>query len=227
MYTDKILNLKLKLLQNKTQRFNNKNINNLKSYSELIFALKKKYTIFFNIIEQQGIQYKQFLSAFLCILNGYNEPFSIRLDNPSFNKRESKYLYKVYNIFTSNYNYIKLLPWNKYNIVKCHNINKEFRNKIRINKEQFIQCVIVLFPKFIKKYPKLFFELIQKLQDINKETISVIHLYKYLVYCGDKLAKDEYYNKSLKDKNKFKFNKKKIEIFLRIFTYEQLINILL
>ena len=230
MNSDRLINLKLQLLQDKTQRFSKENISKLRSHSELIIALKKKYPMFFDIIDNHGIQYKQFLSAFfLCILTGHYEPFSIRLEKEILKrKRDSKYLNKVYNIYSANYNYITLLPWNKYNIVKCYNVNEEFSKitSIRINKEQFMQCIVVLFPKFIKKYPKLFFELNKKLEEINKETISVIHLYKYLIYCGDKIAKDEYYNKSLKDKNKYKFSKNKIETFLRIFTYEQLINIL-
>jgi hypothetical protein len=230
MNQDRLINLKLQLLQDKTQRFSKENISKLRSHSELIMALKKKYPMFFDIIGNHGIQYKQFLSAFfLCILTGHYEPFSIKLEKETLKrKRDSKYLTKVYDIYSANYNYITLLPWNKYNIVKCYNINEEFSktSSIRINKEQFMQCIVVLFPKFIKKYPKLFFELNKKLDETNKETISVIHLYKYLIYCGDKIAKDEYNNKSLKDKNKYKFSKNKIETFLRIFTYEQLINIL-
>lgn len=230
MNQDRLINLKLQLLQDKTQRFSKNNVSKLRSHSELIMALKKKYPIFFDLIHYHGIQYKQFLSCFfLCILTGHYEPFSIRLEKEKLEgKRDIKYLNKVYDIRSSNYNYITLLPWNKYNIVKCYNVNKEFNKStsIKINKEQFMQCIIVLFPKFIKKYPKLFYKLNKKLQESNKKTISVIHLYKYLIYCGDKLAKDEYYNKSLKNRNKFKFSKNKIETFLRIFTYEQLINIL-
>jgi len=238
MNKDKLINLKLQLLQDKTQRFRKENISKLRSHSELIAALKKKYPMFFDIIDNHGIQYKQFLSAFfLCILTGNLEPFSIKLEKETL-KKDSKYLNKVYDIYSANYNYITLLPWNKYNIVKCYDTNEELSKTLgttsgtisgkitRINKEQFMQCVVVLFPKFIKKYPKLFFELNKKLEDTNKETISVIHLYKYLIYCGDKIAKDEYNSKSLKNKNKFKFSKNKIETFLRIFTYEQLINIL-
>ena len=243
MNSDRLINLKLQLLQHKTQRFRKDNISKLRSHSELIIALKKKYPMFFYIIDNHGIQYKQFLSTFfLCILTGHYEPFSIRLEKETLTKKSDyKYLNKVYNIYSANYNYITLLPWNKYNIVKCYNVNntndtnEEFSKTsgkststiTRINKEQFMQCVVVLFPKFIKKYPKLFFELNKKLEETNKETISVIHLYKYLIYCGDKIAKDEYNNKSLKDKNKFKFSKNKIETFLRVFTYEQLINILI
>ena len=224
MYSNNLINLKLQLLQDKTQRFRQENINKLKSHTELIYALKKKYPIFFGIIDNYGIQYKQFLSAFfLCILTSHYEPFSIRLEKESL-KKNSKYLNKVYNIYSANYNYIKLLPWNKYNIVKCNNLKYSKNFKIRINKEQFMQCIVVLFPIFIKKYPKLFFELNKKLKETNKKTISAIHLYKYLVYCGDKISKDEYYNKSIKSKNKF--SKNKIETFLRIFTNEQLINIL-
>ena len=220
MNSNKLINFKLQLLQDKTQRFSKVNISKLRSHSELIVALKKKYPMFFDIIDNHGIQYKQFLSAFfLCILTGYNEPFSIRIENAKYPN--------LYDLYSANYNYIRILPWNKYNIVKCYNINKELKTNIRINKEQFMQCIVVLFPKFIKKYQKLFIELNKKLQKTSKKTISVMYLYKYLVYCGDKIAKDEYYNKSIKDKNKFKFSKNKIETFLRIFTYEQLINILI
>ena len=232
MNQDGLINLKLKLLQDKTQRFSKENICKLKSHSELIMALKKKYPMFFEIIENHGIQYKQFLSGFfLCIMTGNHEPFSIKLEKETLKrKRDSKYLHKIYDIHSANYNYITLLPWNKYNIIKCYNVNNEFSKTLgtitRINKEQFMQSVVVLFPKFIKKYPKLSFELNKKLEEKNKKTISAIHLYKYLVYCGDKIAKDEYYNKSLKEKKNFKFSKNKIETFLRIFTYEQLINIL-
>lgn len=219
MISDKLINFKFKLLQNKTQRFNKENIKKLKSYPELTLALKKKYPIFFDIIDKQGIQYKQFLSAFFgCILTGNYEPFSIRIE------KGKEYNENVYNKYSANYNYITLLPWNKYNIIKCYNSAK--REIIRINKEQFMQSVIVLFPKFIKRYPKLFLSLNNKLKNIDKKTISVIHLYKYLVYCGDKLSKDEYYDKSIKYKN-MKFTKNKIETFLRILTYDQFINILI
>ena len=229
MNENKLMNLKLQLLQDKTRRFSIENINKLRSHTQLIMALKKKYPMFFNIIDNHGIQYKQFLSTFfLCILTGNYEPFSIRLEKKKFKKEDTKYVNKVYDIYSANYNYITLLPWNKYNIVKCYSVNKEFSKTsiIKINKEQFIQCVIVLFPKFIKKYPKLFLELNKKLEQSNKPTISIIHLYKYLVYCGDKISKNEYYNTSFKKPKKFKISKNKIETFLRIFTYEQLIKIL-
>lgn len=224
----RLINLKLKLLQDKTKRFSKENIIKLRSNSELIIALKKKYPMFFDIIENHGIQYKQFLSAFfLCILTGNNEPFSIKLQEETLKRKKNyKFLNKVYDIYSANYNYITLLPWNKHNIVKSYNSNKTSGTITRINKQQFMQCIIVLFPKFIKKYPKLLFELNKKLEEINKITISIIHLYKYLIYCGDKIAKDEYYNKSLKHKKKFKFSKNKIKTFLKIFTNEQLINIL-
>lgn len=61
---------------------------------------------------------------------------------------------------------------------------------------------------------------------LNVGWCNIIHLYKYLIYCGDKIAKYEFYNKSY-NKNKFKFSKYKIITFLRIFTNEQLINILI
>lgn len=221
MNSNKYINFRLSLLQNKTQRFSKDNISKLRTQSELIIALKKKYPIFFDIIEKQGIQYKQFLSAFfLCILSNNNEPFNIRIEN-SKSDSKSKYEYKIYDKYTANYNYITVLPWNKYNIVKCFMQNST--SNIRINKEQFMQSVIVLFPKFIKKYPKIFFELNKKLEDTEKKTISIVHLYKYLVYCGDKIAKTEYNNKNKKN---FLLSYKKIETFLRIFSYEQLINIL-
>ena len=229
MNEERLINLRLKLLQDKTQRFTKQNIDKLRSHSDLIMALKKKYPIFFDIIDNHGILYKQFLSAFfLCILTSNNEPFAIKLVEKPF-KRYYKYLDKVdkvYNVYSANYNYITLLPWNKHNIVKCYNEKPDKIFSIKINKQQFMQCIVVLFPKFIKKYPKLFLKLNNKLEKINKETIYIIHLYKYLIYCGDKIAKDEYNNKSLRYKNKLKFSKNKIETFLRIFTYNQLINMI-
>lgn len=215
---DQIKLIKLELLQNKTQRFNKENIKKIKSQSELIFALRKKYPIFFDIIDNKGIQYKQFLSAFFnCILSGYLEPFSIKIKNKNKNKTELK----VFNKFSSNYNYINILPWNKYNIIKCHYKNN---NEIRVNKEQFMQSLIILFPKFIKKYPKILLNLNKILDETEKKTISVRHLYNYLVYCGDKLAKDEYKSKI---KNKYLLSKNKVYNFLKIFTYNQLISILI
>lgn len=214
---DKINLIKFQLLQNKTQRFNKENIKKMKSQSELIFALRKKYPIFFDIIDNKGIQYKQFLSAFFnCILSGNLEPFSIRIKN-YYNKTELK----IFNKYSSNYNYINILPWNKYNIIKCYKNNK---SGIRVNKEQFMQALIILFPKFIKKYPNILLNLNKRLDETEKKTISVRHLYNYLVYCGDKLAKDEY--KSNK-KNKYLLSKNKVYNFLKIFTYNQLISILI
>jgi hypothetical protein len=213
---DQIKLIKLQLLQYKTHRFSKENIRKMKSQSELIFALKKKYPIFFDIIDNKGIQYKQFLSAFFnCILSGYVEPFSIRIKNK--NKTELK----VFNKFSSNYNYINILPWNRYNIIKCHYKNN---NKIRVNKEQFMQSLIILFPKFIKKYPKILLNLNKILDETENKTISVRHLYNYLVYCGDKLAKDEYKSKT---KNKYILSKNKVFNFLKIFTYNQLTSILI
>lgn len=213
---DKTNLIKLRLLQNKTHRFSKYNIERMKSQSELIFALKKKYPIFFDIVDKQGIQYKQFLSAFFnCILGGYLEPFSIRIKN------NNNIEYKVFDKYSSNYNYINILPWNKFNIIKCYIKNN---NEIRVNKEQFMQALIILFPKFIKKYPNILLDLNKKLNDTTHKTISVKHLYNYLVYCGDKLAKYDYKRNK---KNKFLLSKNKIYNFLKIFTYNQLINILI
>lgn len=226
MNSNKLINFKLKLLQNKTQQFSRENIHKLNSHSDLIFALKKKYQILFNIIDNHGIQYKQFLSVFfLCILMRCSEPFLIEIESFKDNKNLN-YIDKLYNINSANYNYITLLPWSKYNIVKCNKYNKDnnYLDKIKIDKEQFLQCIIVLFPKFIKNFPKLFFELSKKLEKIDKNTLNMIYLYKYLIYCGDKLAKEEYNNKIIKNNNRF--SKNKIELFLKIFTYEQLKQIL-
>lgn len=51
---------------------------------------------------------------------------------------KNKYSDIMYNVYSSNYNYITLLPWNKYNIVQCHNLNRSFNTNIKINKEQFM-----------------------------------------------------------------------------------------
>lgn len=201
---------KLTLLQDRTKRFNKVNILKLKSHNELIFALSKKYPIFFDIIKRKSIPYKQFLSAFFkCIINGVNEPFSIEIN------LQNKRVEKVFDIDSSNYNYLTLVPWSRYNIIKCPNKDNSFR----INKEQFIKALVVLFPKFIEKFPNL----LLNLNDRLGPTISINHLYKYLVYCGDKLAK----NSNYKEKYIFKFSKNRIYNFLRIFTYEQLKQILL
>ena len=70
----------LELLRNKTKQYTNENIIKLKSHNELLFALKRKYRIFFSIIENNGMQYKQFLSGFFnCILQDKEEPFYIRI----------------------------------------------------------------------------------------------------------------------------------------------------
>ena len=74
MNSDKLVNLKLKLLQHKTQRFNKENISKLRSHAELIFALKKKYPIFFNIIMEYNINnfYQLFLTVYcLEIMNHF------------------------------------------------------------------------------------------------------------------------------------------------------------
>ena len=87
-----------------------------------------------------------------------------------------------------------------------------------------MQSLIILFPKFIKKYPKILLNLNKILDETENKTISVRHLYNYLVYCGDKLAKDEYKSKT---KNKYILSKNKVFNFLKIFTYNQLTSILI
>ena len=212
--------LNFKLLQNKTKRFNKYNILKLKSHNEFIFALKTKYPIFFDIINHSGIQYKQFLSSFFnCIINGFPEPFYIQI------KLNNNKVEKIYDKYNSSYNYLTLLPWSKNNIVKCKN-KKDIINNFRVNKVQFMQALIVLFPKFIQAYPNILMDLNNKLNNITSDTISIVHLYKYLIYCGDKLAKYNYIKNS-KYKYVFKLSKNKIENFLKIFTHEQLITILL
>ena len=235
MINKNILNLKYKLLRDKSHRFRKENIIKLQSHGELIRAFNKKYSILFDIINTKGIQYKQFLSAFFnCILTGHYEPFSIRIKKKEYNlKSKKEKLYEIYvlNQYTANYNYLTLAPWDKYNIVKCYNINKyaecteQSLCKMRINKEQFMQALIVLFPRFIKKFPRILLDLNEKLKNTKSNTISVNHLYKYLVYCGDKLAKEDI-SRGLKNKHFYKFNKDKINNFLKIFTLEQLITIL-
>ncbi len=46
MNSDRLINLKLQLLQDKTQRFRKENISKLRSHSELIIALKKNILCF-------------------------------------------------------------------------------------------------------------------------------------------------------------------------------------
>ena len=216
----KVHKLKIELLRNKSHRFNVNNILKLKTKNELIIALNKKYKIFFDIVNSSHIQYKQFLSGFFkCIIHGLKEPFSIKI------LIDNKIIPKVYNNYTSNYNYITLLPWSKFNLINGTTSKKNIYH-IKINKEQFMQALIVLFPKFIKTYPKILLDLNNKLNDTPKPTISMIHLYKYLIYCGDKLAKNLYEKKN-KGKFKFKISKNKVINFLKIFTVEQLKQILL
>lgn len=221
MKLDNLLKLKLQLLQNKSQQISDKNISKFNSHNEFIIAFKKKYPMFFNIIEIKGIPYKQFLSGFFnCILKGKPEPFYIKtLKNDK---------YAIFDINSSNYNYVTLLPWNKLNIIKCEDKYRSIQDKndklIRINKEQFMQSLILLFPDFIRKNPNILLDLNKKLKEIPEKTISINHLYKYLIYCGDKLAKDNY--KLSKRKSVYILSKYKIYQFIKIFTYEQLINIL-
>jgi len=149
----------------------------------------------------------------------------------------------LYNKYTSNNNYLSLLPWDKYNVLYCDKVSKhELKDKydlitfgetpteeIRLNKEQFMECLIVLFPKFIKMFPKELLDLNNKLNNIQQSTISIKHLYNYLIYCGDKLAKINYEKYKLKNDEYLKFTKlsnEKIYNFLRVFSYEQLIKIL-
>ncbi len=237
MESNDLLKLKIKLLQNKTKQFSKENVNKLRSHSDLILALKRKYPIFFNIIDNHGIQYKQFLSAFFnCILNNNIEPFSIRIKSTknNVNKNNNNNL-KIYSKLSANYNYIRLEPWNKYNIIKCYNKYRSLNNEtnkitelLRINKEQFMQSLIVLFPEFIKKYPDKLTDLNTKLQKLDSNTISIKHLYNYLIYCGDKLAKDKFINviRFSKDKYIYKLSKSKVYNFLKIFNYKQLISII-
>ena len=228
-----LLNIEIQELRNRTFQFNNKNIEKMKSKKELIIALKRKYRMFFNIINLlNGIQYKQFLSAFffnICV--GIPEPFLIRIEIIQKRARDKKYKLFILNATTSNYNNIHLLPWNKYNIIKS-DTKKESINNIRINKDQFFKALIILYPQFIKQYTNLFVILNNKLND----TISLNHFYRYLVYCGDKLSKNAYNNTFKKNISKlrqyklahdFVFTKKRINNFLNIFTREQLIKILL
>ena len=246
-----LLKLQLKLLQDKSQQINNYNISKLNSHKEFINAFKKKYPTFFNIIETQGIPYKQFLSGFFnCILTGQYEPFYIRTYK---NNKISNYT--IFDRNSSNYNYVTLLPWNKLNIIKCENkyrsIQYTSKPLIRINKEQFMQSLIILFPEFIRKHPNILLNLNQQLKETSAKTISVSHLYKFLVYCGDKLAKDNVklakdnvklakdnvklakdnsqLAKELTNKRKYIYvlSKYKIYQFLKIFTYEQLTKILI
>ena len=239
----------LELLRNKTKQFTNENIIKLKSHNELILALKRKYRIFFSIIENNGMQYKQFLSGFFnCILTGQYEPFYIRTYK---NNKISNYT--IFDRNSSNYNYVTLLPWNKLNIIKCENkyrsIQYTSKPLIRINKEQFMQSLIILFPEFIRKHPNILLNLNQQLKETSAKTISVNHLYKFLVYCGDKLAKDNVklakdnfklakdnfklakdnsqLAKELTKKKFYILSKYKIYQFLKIFTYEQLTKILI
>ncbi len=65
-----------------------------------------------------------------------NEPFLIKMYNKKI----------IYNRYSSNYNYLTLTPWCRNNIIQC--VNKSIKKKIRINKEQFMQALIVLFSKF-------------------------------------------------------------------------------
>lgn len=219
MISNRSFNTKLELLQNKSQRFSKSQILNMNSHSELIFALKKKYPIFFNVIDNNGMQYKQLLSGFFkCIINSKNEPFAIKVLLANGNIEE-----KIFNVNSANYNYIRTLPWNMNNILKCYSTIEE-ENNIRFNKEQFMQSLIVLFPKFIRKNPKVLLKLNNKLAESNKMDISSNHLYNYLIYCGDKLAKQEF-NYS-KNKKIFKISKVKFYNFLKILTYAQLKSIL-
>ena len=208
----------LKQLQNKTKEFSDKNIIKLKSQNDLIIALKKKYPTFFKI-SNKGMPYKQFLSGFFnCILNKNNEPFYIKV----YNNKELI----IFNEYSSSYNYVTLPPWHRYNIIKCiskKSLNQNFSN-IRINKDQFMQSLFILFPEFMSIYPKILSDLNDRLIRLKNDTISIKHLYNYLVYCGDKLSKNSIFKN---DKKKFKLSKNKINSFLKVFNYKQLIQIII
>ena len=55
--------------------------------------------------------------------------------------------------------------------------------------------------------------------------MSAGHLYRYLVYCGDKLAKDDFSKNKLIQDN-YLLNKRKIYNFLNLFNKEQIIDLL-
>ena len=228
-----LLTLEIHSLRNKTLQYNSNNIIKMTSKKQLINGLKKKYEMFFTIIHiLNGMQYKQFLSAFfLNICRGITEPFLIRIETVRKRTRDRKYKLVIFNSNMSQYNNLNLNPWNKYNIIKS-DYTIEPKNNIVINKEQFLKAITVLYPQFIKQYTGLYIALNNKLND----TFSINHFYRYLIYCGDKLSKAAYNNTFKKgisklQQNKFAhnfvFTKKRINDFLNIFTIEQLIKILL
>ena len=248
MPNNKLIEIKLKQLQQKTHRYVPENIKKLQSHNNLINEMKKKYPMFFSIIEtsESGMQYKKFLSGFFkCKLKNSNEPFLIKVKKGKTHIKDKNYQLYVYNKYTANNNYLSLVSWDKYNIIQCDTKSKielkdthDFitfgetpKEEVRLNKEQFMQSLIVLFPKFIKRFPHELLTLNNKLDESPKSTISIRHLYNYLVYCGDKLSKSEYekYKFSFK-KDRYtninKLSKAKIYTFLKVFTYKQLINIL-
>ncbi len=214
----KLYNFNIKLLQNKTREFNNDNINK-NSKKQLIKALKIKYNIFFSISK---IPYKQFLSSFFgCILDKESEPFYIRVKD-SYTQKIS---FKIFDKNSSFYNYISLKPWDSLNIIKCEEKHKTFEANFRISKTQFMESLIILFPKFIKRFPNTLLELNNRLNKNKKKDMSAGHLYRYLVYCGDKLAKDDF-NKNKLITDNYLLNRRKIDNFLNLFSKEQFINLL-
>lgn len=196
-------------LRNKTQQFNIKNIIKMKSKSEIIYALSKKYNNFFEIIEN-GIQYRQFLSGFLhCIVINKSEPKYIKI----YNLNNNKFYYTNYNKISANYNSKNLLPWNNNNLILCKNNKINEKNNFEIDVKFLIQSITILFPNFFKKFNELLF----LLGEIYNK-ISINDLYNYLIKCGDILNNI----KIIKTTNIL--SKKKIYKFLNLFTYEQLID---
>lgn len=199
-------------LRNKTQEFNINNIIKIKSKSEIIYALSKKYNNFFKIIKN-GIQYKQFLSGFLnCIVIHKCKPKYIKI----YDKK--KVCFINYNKLSAEYYSKNFLPWDVNNLISCKEyLSHNNKNNFLIDKKILIESIIILFPTFFKKFPYLLLNLNNKLD--NK--ISIYDLYNYLIYCGDTLNKI----KIIKTTNIL--SKKKIYEFLNLFTYEQLISLFL
>lgn len=197
-------------LRNKTQEFNVKNIIKMKSKSEIIYALSKKYNNFFKIIEK-GIQYRQFLSGFLhCIVINKSEPKYIKI----YNFNNNKFYYTNYNEISADFNSKNLLPWNNNNLILCKNNKINEKNNFEIDVKFLIESITILFPKFFKKFNELLF----LLSETNVK-VSINDLYNYLIKCGDILNNI----KILKATNIL--SKKKIYKFLNLLTYEQLISL--
>jgi len=203
-------NNELENLRNKTQEFNINNIIKMKSKSEIIYALSKKYNNFFEVIKN-GIQYRQFLSGFLhCIVINKSEPKYIKI----YNSNADKYYYTNYNKISAEYNSKNLLPWNDNNLILCKNKKINEKNNFDVNIKFLIESISILFPKFFKKFNNLLLLLIERFNNI-----SLNELYNYLIKCGDIL------NNIKKEKATNILSKKKIYKFLNLFTYEQLISL--